>query len=163
MHSSVLFLKDIIIDHGMYSEKAHSFEDHLLWNTIKEKGKFRLLKECLVDYRINPSSVTVDFKDYDQSFMEVKQKALKTGIITTEEEQVLLTFLKKLDSKKKNISYHKLLAKKYLWNNYNPKKSREHIRKAFKLEPLDPMSITLFMTSFLPQSVIKRLYEKSRK
>lgn len=163
IHTAAFYVREVIINAGMYPERAHSFEDHLLWANLSDKGKYCILEESLVAYRFNPSSVTVDFKDYDDHFMAIKVKALKTGEISTEEEQVLLSCLKKLDKTKKVISYHRLLAKKYLWNNYNPKKARKNLRKVIALSPSDFTSYMLFGISFMPKKVISYIYAQLKK
>lgn len=163
VHSSVIFLKEVVMDSNMYPEKAHSFEDHVLWNNIKEKGKFKNFDLELIDYRFSTSSVTVDKEDYEEDFLLTKQKVLNTGVITDEDEQVILKSLQKIDKTKKEISYHRLLAKKYLWNNYQPKKSRKHSKEVYKLEGFTVANFALYALSFFPEKVIKYLYEKSKK
>ncbi len=163
VHSSVFFIKEAVIEVGMYDERAHSFEDHLLWSKLASKGKFSILPEELVDYRFNLSSVTIDHKDYDKAFLETKEEILKTGTVSERQEKIIIESLKKVDKRKKEISYYRLLSKKYLWNNYNPKKSRFNIRKSIQLEKGNPTSYILFLMSFLPKRVISFIYTNLKK
>jgi glycosyltransferase involved in cell wall biosynthesis len=160
VHSSVIFLKQPVIEIGGYPEKAHSFEDHLLWAKIIKHGKIYNMKNVLVSYRFNISSVTIDEKDRDKTFLSIKQKAIETGEITEEEEQQLLKSIKSISKLKKECSYNRMISKKYLWNNYNPTLARKYIYKALKLEPFSKTLYLLFLISFLPQSLIYILYSR---
>lgn len=159
VHSTVFFEKSYAVNLGGYPEKAHGFEDHLLWTKFSDAGKLCNLNLALASYRFNASSVTIDEKDMDKVFNEIKRKALNSGEITEEEEKQLLTINVKMSIKKKESSYNRMLGKKYLWNNYRPKKARQHLIKAIKAEPFNSTSYSLFILSFLPESAIGKIYK----
>lgn len=159
IHTAVIFNREVILEEG-YREEAYAFEDHFLWAKIIKNNNGRVcnLKEVLVDVRLNAASVTVDFNDYDPIYLKTKLEVIQSGNISPDSGELLRTSFKKLDQKLKTISYHRLLAKKYLWNNYQPKKARQNLKKAFSLSPFDKTTIGLFVLSFLPQRVIQKIY-----
>jgi glycosyltransferase involved in cell wall biosynthesis len=159
IHSSVIYKKDVVLSLGGYEIKAHTFEDYFLWMKLLNKGKVYNFNTPLIKVRFNPESVTVDNKDYTKTFKLLHKKALATGVITDEEEVLILKSIKKLDANKKEISYHRMLAKKYLWNNYKPKEARKHLISAIKLKPWQINGYGLFILSFLPKKIIQKIYQ----
>jgi glycosyltransferase involved in cell wall biosynthesis len=159
IHSSVIYQKDIVLEIGGYSESAYAFEDHFLWSKIINKGKTGNLRDTLVDVRLNVSSVSIDFKDYDKKYLETKEKVLRLGKITVSDADILQNSFKKIDKKLKELSYHRLLAKKYLWNNYNKIKALENIKIANKIKPFSFRTCVLFITSFFPEKMIHFIYQ----
>lgn len=160
VHSTVFFVKEIAISLGGYPERAHSFEDHLLWTKFIREGKICNLEMVLGSYRFNVSSVTIDEKDMDKNFLRIKRKALQTGELSIEDEKGLLSSKKKLSNAKKECSYNRMLGKKYLWNNYQPAKARKHLIKAIQAEPFNVKSYMLWGMSLLPAKLIKKIYTK---
>jgi glycosyltransferase involved in cell wall biosynthesis len=159
IHSSVFYVKQAVLDCGLYNVNAHSFEDYFLWIHLIKLGKVCNFKEPLIKVRFNASSVTVDEKDREAVFVEIKKKALKTGTITDAEGSLLLKSIKRLDKQKKESSYHRMLGKKYLWNNYQPAKARKHLIQSARLEPLKMNTYLLLAFSFLPKKLIDRIYK----
>ena len=160
IHSTVIYRKDAVLALGGYEVKAHTFEDYFLWVRLIERGKVCNFNKPLVKVRFNPESVTVDNRDYNATFKKIHRKALQTSIITAEEETELIKSIKKLDKKKKEFSYNRMLAKKYLWNNYKPQKAREHIKNVLRINPLDPTSYFLLLLSYLPEKIVTSIYSK---
>lgn len=162
IHSSVIYPKDEITGLGGYEVKAHTFEDYFLWKKLIKRGKVCNLPQALLKVRFNPSSVTIDEKDHDPVFLSIKRKALQTGEITDEEGKELLRTLKRLSKQRKTGSYHRMLGKKFLWDNYQPAKARKHIIYSMSSQPLKISSYLLFLFSFLPENIIKKIYEKKK-
>ncbi|MBS1638322.1 MAG: glycosyltransferase [Bacteroidetes bacterium] len=158
IHSSVMYKKAPVLAAGAYNEHAHNFEDHLLWVNLLKQGTAFNLSEVLLHVRFNISSVTIDEKDRGKKFMEIKHKALQTGTISAEEGDTLLKIIRSQSRREKEHSYHRMLAKKYLWNNYNTTKAREHLSKAISLRPSQWSSYALYILSFLPEKQIQALY-----
>jgi glycosyltransferase involved in cell wall biosynthesis len=163
VHSTVMYLKDVILDCGAYEINAHTFEDYFLWTRVIKKGKVCNFKEPLIKVRFNPASVTVDEKDRDPLFVRLKKKALRTGEITDEEGAALLKSIKSLSPEKKESSYNRMLGKKYLWNNYQPAKARRHLLKAIRIEPAKLSGYVLLALTFFPKSLITALYNNKSK
>jgi glycosyltransferase involved in cell wall biosynthesis len=158
IHSSVLFKKSIIPGTG-YNAHAHTFEDHFLWLQISNLGKFHNLSQSLMQVRLNPQSLTIDEKWRPKEFISIKYKALEKLNITSYEGEILLAILKKQDNDKiKTGSYHALLAKKFLWNNYQPLQARQNIKKAILLNPFHFDNYLVLGMSFLPSNVIAKMY-----
>jgi len=159
VHSTVFYLKQVVLDCGSYNVNAHSFEDYFLWIHLIKLGKVCNFKEPLIKVRFNASSVTVDDKDRDTVFVQLKKKAIETGKLTDEEGALLLGSIKRLSKFKKESSYHRMLGKKYLWNNYQPVNARQHLLKTMKMEPFNLNTYLLFALSFFPKGLIKKIYD----
>lgn len=156
-HSVVFMQKDAVLECGGYPE-VYNFEDHLLWIKLLEKGKMCNLNMTLSNYRLNPSSVTMDERDIGPVFTAIKQKTLLSGSISEEDKLNLIKSVKKFSPKEKQVSYYRMVGKKYLWNNFEPKKARQNLKKAIQLNPFHGFSYFLFVLSFMPEKYILKLY-----
>jgi glycosyltransferase involved in cell wall biosynthesis len=164
IHSSVLFKKSVVLEVGGYNRHAHSFEDHFLWLQIEKFGEFHNLAQSLIKVRLNPESITIDEKWRLKGFISIKYKSLKDQRITEIEGETLLEILKHQNNRKiKTGAYHALLAKKFLWNNYQPLQARQNIKKAIALNPFHTNNYFVLMLSFLPGSVVSKIYSVSKK
>ena len=160
IHSSVMYKKESILNNGGYSENAHHFEDHMLWLKILREGKAVNLPQPLIKVRLNPRSITIDEKWRHKKFIKIKQRALKNGDIDQAEGNKLLSILNLQDTPRiKEGAYYSLLAKKFLWNNYQPGKARSNLKQALALNPLEWRSYGLYLLSYLPESLLLRLYQ----
>ena len=158
IHASVMYKKEVIAATG-YNVHAHSFEDHLLWQQLKTRGKMYNMPGRLIRVRMHPSSVTMDEKKRPALFHQIKNKALRTGAISAGEGEQLLQLIRQQNSSPgKQGAYYSLLAKKFLWNNYNPPKARQHARKANRLNDFDIKDYLLLFISDLPKNMITNLY-----
>jgi glycosyltransferase involved in cell wall biosynthesis len=159
IHSSVLFKKDIINAAGGYNELAMLFEDHLLWSKIIVHHKVCNLPQVLLTVRLNPESITIDEKWQCKRFLEIKSKAIKTGDLNENDGLELKAILKAQEKPSiKEGSYYALLGKKYLWNNYQPKKARANLKKTLQCKPHDVKSYVLIILSFMPNIFIQKIY-----
>ncbi|MDB5030239.1 glycosyltransferase [Mucilaginibacter sp.] len=162
MHPTVMYKKANVANAGGYPTDAHNFEDYLLWTAIAKQGKFCNLAEPLIKYRLNPASVTIDERWRGRRFRELKRDAIKRGHITAEEGNELLAIIKSQDVRKiKEGSYHALCGKKFLANNYQPEKAREHVKKAISIRPLRLDNYLLYTVSYLPEKFILWLHRMS--
>jgi glycosyltransferase involved in cell wall biosynthesis len=157
VHSVVFMRKDAVIECGGYPE-VYNFEDHLLWIKLLEKGKLCNLNITLIDVRLNPHSVTMDERDIGQVFTTIKEKTLLTGSISEEDKKKLIACVKRFSPMEKEISYYRMVGKKYLWNTYQPKNARKYFLKAIKLKPFHGFTHFLFWLSFFPEKWILELY-----
>ena len=159
-HPTVMYKKDIIITAGMYDINAHNFEDHLLWSKVIRLGKVFNIKEKLVTYRFNPQSVTIDEKWRGRRFTKLKQDAIKKGSISREDGDRLLAIIRSQDNEKiKKGSYHSLLSKKYLFNNYDRSKARKNIKSLISIYPLKLQGYILLGLSYFPKNFLRSLYK----
>lgn len=158
IHAGVLYKKEAVAAIG-YNVHAHSFEDHLLWLQLKKRGKMYNMHEHLLSVRLNAGSLTIDEKKRPKDFRILKNNALKTLHITEEEGNRLLEIIKKQDNQKqKDAAYHSLLAKKFLWNNYDPPKARQNMKKAIMFGRFDIKDYLLLFISYLPKKIIMNIY-----
>jgi glycosyltransferase involved in cell wall biosynthesis len=158
IHASVMYKKETVANIG-YDVNAHSFEDHLLWLKLKNKGKMHNMAEPLLRVRLNPGSFTMDERKRKRAFHKIKNKALKEEYISAENGNRLFSIISRQNnSKRKEGAYYSLLAKKFLWNNYDPPRSRSNMRKAISLNEFDVKDYLLLFISYLPRHVIHNLY-----
>jgi glycosyltransferase involved in cell wall biosynthesis len=151
IHSSVMYRKEAVRTLGGYNEKAHNFEDHLLWMQLHTMGELHNLKEPLVQIRFNPGSVTMDERWRGRRFRALKKQILLQGTVTDQQEKDLLVILEKQNrSSHKMAAYYLVCAKKWLTSNYQPQRARVFIGKAIRSHPLHWEHYALYITSWLP-------------
>lgn len=159
IHSTVFYKKDVVISAGGYNKNALGFEDHLLWRKIVKKGKVFNFSHPLIKVRLNPESVTIDEKWCTREFRHIKYAALQKASITEAQGNELQRIAKaQYRPEIKQGAYYALLAKKFLWNNHQPAKARENLKEVLQVNRLDWKSYGLFILSFLPESVLLKLY-----
>jgi glycosyltransferase involved in cell wall biosynthesis len=160
IHSSVMYRKDAVILAGGYCEHAHNFEDYFLWIQLLSKGKFYNLPEQLIRVRFNPASVTIDEKWRGRIFRKMKRDIITKGRITEQEGSHLFNIIKSQDLRNiKEGSYYALCGKKYLLDNYQPKKARPLFSKAISRYPFRCDSYLFYLLSFFPPVLISWLYQ----
>ena len=160
IHSGVMYRKDAVIQSGGYSANAHHFEDYLLWVRLAKKGKLYNIPEALIKVRFNPASATIDEKWRGKKFRQLKKKIIHCGTITAEEGNKLLEIIKQQNTEEiKQGAYYALCGKKFLANNYEPKKARRQIKKAINIRPLRWDNYALLMASYFPEKIISWLYK----
>ncbi|MCW3090214.1 MAG: hypothetical protein JWP81_1283 [Ferruginibacter sp.] len=163
IHSGVMYRKDAIVNAGGYNVHAHAFEDHLLWRKILEKGMACNIAKVLLKVRLNPASISIDEKWHHKRFIEIKNKSIEKGDISEEEGRELKTILNEQANRKiKEGAYYSLLGKKYLWNNYQPGKARNSLKKTLLIHPWNITSWGLLMLSYMPVNFIQKLYSWRR-
>jgi len=162
VHPTVMFKKESICNAGGYPADAHNFEDYLLWTAIAKVGKICNLPEPLIKYRLNSTSVTIDERWRGKRFRMLKRKIIKRGSITELEGDELLHIIKTQDVREiKEGSYHALCGKKFLTNNYQPGKAREHVKRAISVRPFRFDNYLLYTLSYLPERFILWLHRRS--
>ena len=162
IHSSVMYRKDAVQIAGGYSLSAHNFEDYLLWTQLSRFGKLYNLPETLIRIRFNPASVTIDEKWRGKRFRELKRNAITRGVITEDEGKEILLIIQKQNTKNiKEGAYYALCTKKFLTDNYQPRKARQLAWKAILSNPIRPDNYALFVLTFFPQAFILWLHNQS--
>lgn len=159
IHASMIYLKNEAIAAGKYPILLN-FEDYGLWGNLLKRGKMCNISDVLMDCRFSPPSVSIDESDLGEEYAYFKKKALVEGILTEDEQNRLHRLIKSFNIVDKEISYHRMLAKKFLWNNYRPKKSRKNILFAIKKEPFKLYNYGIYLCSFLPEKMIRMIYQK---
>jgi glycosyltransferase involved in cell wall biosynthesis len=158
-HSTVLYKKDVVLEAGGYNELAYTFEDHFLWLQILREHKACNLPEALIKFRLNPESITIDEKWRPRKFLHIKYTALKKRSITQRDSERLQQIGREQYSYRiKHGSYYALCGKKFLLNNFQPKKARTHMAKAISIHPLRLDNYLLYTLSFLPEGLITWLH-----
>ncbi|MGZ3752581.1 MAG: glycosyltransferase [Mucilaginibacter sp.] len=162
IHSSVMYRRDDVIKAGGYNIHAHNFEDYLLWTKLAKMGRMQNLREPLIKVRLNAASATIDEKWRGERFRQLKRQATTRGSITEEEGNELFEIIRRQNVRKiKEGAYHALCGKKFLANNYQPKKARNHVSKAITIKPLRFDNYLLYALSYFPAPVIAWLHKQS--
>src|SRR5690554_4847317 len=150
IHPAMIFLKDEALAAGKYPILLN-FEDYGLWGNLLKRGKMYNLPQILMDYRFSPASVSIDDADLGEEYTYLKRKALTKGELTSEDQARLQQLIRSFNDEKKEISYRRMLAKKYLWNNHQPRKARENICYVIKKEPFKLYNYGIYFFSFFPK------------
>jgi glycosyltransferase involved in cell wall biosynthesis len=158
IHASVMYRKESVERIG-YNLNAHSFEDHLLWLQLKGKGKMYNMSDRLLSVRINPKSLTIDERKRSRYFRTIKARTLKQQRISIQDGNRLSESIHMQNNPAaKEGAYYSLLAKKFLWNNYDPLKARSNMKKAIRLNPFDIKDYLLFVLSYFPKKIVNHIY-----
>jgi glycosyltransferase involved in cell wall biosynthesis len=161
IHSAVMYRKQAVLDAGAYEVHAHNFEDHFLWTKMVHTGKCANLPQKLIKVRFNPQSVTLDDRWRGAAFQNLKKKIIREEKINAEQGEQLLQIIQGQDnSNYKRAAYHALCGKKYLTNNYQPRKARKHLGKAIGLKPFRMDNYLFYFLSLLPKRFIDWLYTR---
>jgi glycosyltransferase involved in cell wall biosynthesis len=164
IHPSVMFRGSVLKEISGYPDIPIS-QDTLFLYKLSKFGKLANLQESLYEYRINPQAISRKTNQMKQIVDEILQVYMKTGELDTARIDQINKLKKGQTDNNKLYQYHLLLAKKYLWNNYQPAKSRENIYLSITYssgkELLSP--IFLLMFSFLGERIVKRLYHWLKK
>lgn len=164
IHPCVMFRKQAVIDAGLYPKNALTFEDHLLWKKLLNFGKVCNLPQILLKARFNPESVTIDEKWRGELFIRLRRDALSRGYVTDEDATQLKQLISSQNlSSYKVASYHAMVGKKYLWNNPDGGKAREHFAQAIKHYPRHIEPYVLYLFSFVPASLRVGIYNTLKK
>lgn len=159
IHASVLYSREAAINAGSYNSHAYILEDHLLWLNMRKHGKSFNILRPLVKVRFNPGSLTINGTQMGKRYAAIKRSAFNKGMITESEGRELIAIVKGKDAPRiRQLSYESLLGKKYLWNNHQPEKARNHLKKALHLDPRSIKNRTLLLLSYLPGSYIRIIY-----
>lgn len=166
-HPSVMYRKDVVLDYGGYNEVVAHFpiEDALLWKTIvlNSDWKVGIITEPVLEYRILPTALTVKTGTVAKITLEVINKFLETGKVEEEDVERYLKAKRKVLPKSRRAFYHLILAKKFLWENYQPNKARKNLNKGITYKPFLLEFYLLYILSFLPGKLIQKIYKKKKK
>ncbi len=157
-HSSVMMRKNVILKSGGYLDGLIKGQDTVLFNRMAKFGKFANLKEPLIKYRIVPTANSVR-RNIGKRFWKILDKAIESNEISDNDSEYLANLLENRQSDSRVANYHIFLAKKYLWNNYNPKLARKNIYKSIIIK-LSFGGLGLFFISLLPETIVKNFYQK---
>lgn len=163
-HTTAFFKKNIAEKCNNYYEPIRQyFEDHLLFSKMIKYGKITNLDAYLMKYRLVPTSITSN-KDFDREYLLIRNEVLKNGFITPSKQKKLFIIKshKTTNDNYKKCMYHLYIAKKFLWNRYQPKEARIHILQAISSFPMKYISYPLWILSFTPERLIKKLYNTAK-
>jgi len=157
IHPSVMFRREIFFKAGMYPNIPIA-QDVLLFSKMVTYGSFANLHDPLIKYRISPSSSSRRSKETRNRLKQTILYYNKYHKLEQNHVNKLNESLHDINDNQKKYYYYTLLAKKYLWNNYQPKLARKNIKKSLKYNPLYLLNLWMYFLSFLSGKTIRRLY-----
>jgi len=157
IHPSIMVRKDVLLKVGLYPNVPIA-QDLFLYNVIKEYGSFANLEDSLIKYRLTPYASTRRTKKTKKNLAQALEKYTSDKKITEEDLTNLNSSIGQTSSKMKKFHYYSLISKRYLWDNYQPREARKHLKlimtqNLFNIEPY-----ILYCLSFFPERFIKTLY-----
>lgn len=159
IHPSVMFRKRQFTQVEGYMDIPIA-EDVTLFIKLAKIGKLENLDKILLNYRVSPFSISRKSKKTNKIVKEIKSNFVEGGQILDDDIHRLQLSIDRSSSRIRHYHYHILLAKKYLWNNYQPKLARKNLQNAFKYKRLDVEIYLLFLFSFFPAKAVKILYKR---
>jgi len=157
-HSSTMYRKSAFEKVGGYPG-IYRIEDTVFFNKLAKIGELRNLSNILIKYRLCPTAVTTKSSKKDSKIIENIILDAVNDKITNEQINILKSITLNRSSKSKNALYYYHLAKKYLWNNYQPKLARKNLISSIKIK-LNMLCVFYYFVSFLPKNLIQKLYKK---
>lgn len=161
-HSSVIFRKNTFILAGKYPVFMKRAQDVFLFHKMLNYGELLNLKEKLIKYRIVSTANSLRGRKDVKYFSIIIKKAIVGIELSSEEIAYIEETSKKTNIRERKLNYHIYLAKKYLWNNYIPVKSRKHCLEALKFKSFKLTPYLLFLASFFPQNFITFFYKQMK-
>jgi glycosyltransferase involved in cell wall biosynthesis len=156
LHPSVMFKKNIFYLAGKYCESMMKGQDYVLFNRMAKFGEFYNIKDPLIKYRVVPTANSVK-KKLGKRYLMIQQSAIRNNSISESDQIFLKSILKNRTSEDRLAKYFIYLAKKYLWNNYQPRLARKNLLLSYKIN-FSFYVIVLFALTFFPKDFIKKLY-----
>lgn len=158
-HSSVMYTSGAFKSCGGYhsEDKLYIFEDSWLWNKMKEYGKMANLSEPLIKYRLLPNSASASGKEA-KLINKIFKETISENRISESNKRALSEIRNNINKVERERLYYLYIAKKLLWNNYYPSKSRANLEKAIKINPFRIFPYCLFIISFFPKKILLWFY-----
>lgn len=158
-HSSTVFRKCTYIQAGTYPEYMLSKQDSVLFNRMAKYGKYLNLSESLIKYRIVPTANSCRKLAFVKRINKIKYNSIKYNTISKDDLHFLQSLSNNRYSKQRLIDYHLYLAKKYLWNNYEPQLARKNILIAMHYSSVLSINLVFYyILSYFNSSTIKYMY-----
>lgn len=161
-HSSVMFHSNVFFKVGGYFEEIsryNCFEDTILWNRMQVHGNMANLQEPLIKYRLVPNASTTKSGKHEKEIQLILKDIINSNQLDSKNRDKLNIIKEKIDKKEKERLYNIHLAKKFLFNNYQPKKARYNLRLAIKQNVKITYPYFLLLLSLLPYSFIRIIYK----
>jgi len=157
IHPSIMIHKDSLINVGLYTE--YSFlEDIFLYIKLFNLGKFSNIENSLIKYRLSPFAFSRKTKETNKAFKKAIDYFYDHGKLKEYHIESVNKSINQTSKKEKYFQYNLLLAKKYLWNNYQPKLARINVAKAINYKWKCLIPYFLFGLSLLPEGINNILY-----
>lgn len=157
-HPAVMFRKESFYKAGQYCESMVKAQDVVLFNRMAQFGWFYNLAEPLLKYRIVPTANSLRSRKSSKRLTVIINHAIQENNITKTDAKYLKSLLENRNTNARFANYHLYLAKKYLWNNFEPTTARKHLFEALT-KKLNIHYCFYLLASFLPEKTIKKLYQ----
>lgn len=156
-HSSVMFRIEAFNQIGGYKEYMRRAQDVVLFNRMNSIGDCYNIPIVLLKYRIIPGAIG-GRKMAPELLGDVLIKAINNEVIDDKLINALQASLSKSNVNEREFNYFLYLAKKYLWNNYNPAKARANLRNAIKIKQFKIFPRALYLLSLIPENTLFKIY-----
>jgi glycosyltransferase involved in cell wall biosynthesis len=163
IHPSVAYRKACFEKVGGYYEPIkHYFEDFILWNQLASLGKFHVIEESLIQYRVVMNSISTTIAS--PKYLEIEKKVAQNGFATQEQLNFIFEEKKKVGSiKNKQIGYYQVLAQRIIFHGSDTQFARLSLLKSFKANPCSIKTYILLVLSFMPKAVLNLIYKLGSK
>ena len=158
IHSSVMFRRSVIDILGDYQDVPIG-EDALFFIDMSKVGKLINLNKVLINYRLSPSSVSMNSYSIRKKLKNITKHYVNNGKLSNNDVKKLTELIEKQDTMGKYCSYYSYFARKYLWNNHSPTKARDNIKLALAIKPYNITNLILFILSYFPRNFIQSVYK----
>lgn len=155
-HSSVMFKRDAFQLAGGYFDeisKLYSFEDTILWNKMLRYGAMTNLPQPLIKYRLLPGAATAKSGKEAIAAEKILLEIISEDMLSEKNRLELIRIKSSINKDQRILNYHLHLAKKYIFNNYQPLKARKNLIEVIKRSPFNIISFLLFLLTIIPQEV----------
>jgi len=155
-HSSTMFRKSSFDEVKGYPE-IYRIEDAVFFNKLSQIGELRNLPNILIKYRLVPNAITTKSSRSDSMIIDKILRDFVQGKSTDYQNEMLRILTINRGLRWKSSLYHLHLAKKYLWNNYQPKLARKNLRKSLLLQ-IRIFPALLYLATFINGKILKKIY-----
>jgi glycosyltransferase involved in cell wall biosynthesis len=158
IHPSAMFRKEPFMRAGGYCNKMIKAQDVVLFNRMKTYGKFFNIETPLLKYRIVPTANSAREKKQEKKLNTIILKCINENDISDADELFLKSITNNKYDASRTSNYHLYIAKKFIWNNYQPNQARAHLKKSIKSK-INVLAPLYFLLSYVPKSFITPIYK----
>ena len=159
IHPSVMFIKDIFLKAGEYTERMKlGGEDVTLFERMSRLGKLHNLAEPLIKYRLVPGSMSRKPPAFRTMLTNIIIDEIAGKTLPDQRFEDLQLEAKKIDKSKAIFDYHFEVAKLFIWSGGNRAKSTYHLNKCLATKTSLNKVLLTYLLLLFPKKLIKSTY-----
>ena len=159
IHPSVMMGEKVLAKAGLYPNTPIA-QDLFLFNRMSNFGNYANIRMPLIKYRLTPGASSRRSSATQNAIDTILKEYLVNKKMNKNQIKLLKKSTDKTTKKEKYYQYHVLLAKKYLWNNYEPKLARKNILLAIQYKWCFIIPYFLFVLSLFPRGIVQFIYKR---